>query len=263
MPGYIYIGDTPIDDGAPYLFGWDTWDEGEAARREPTVQPTAGGSFAIYPLETAYLPRTGKIAVYAASTDELDKRRIGSDLRAMLNGPRVLHIGGRWLTAYFSKAREVSDDSRKAATIVGVEAAFTAVDPLWSLAQPLAGIDGAVVNPGPAWDLFDDNVLPDPLPVYTFDSNSFDFENWGNAYTWAAGTVAGGPVSTTIYLSGLGTSRLAIAIDASGDGTFTAEGGFYLAPGTNPIEVQDVAGAPQTVGGGFELSFGGTYMRFH
>lgn len=264
MPGgYIYIDDTPIDDDTPHAFGWDQWDAGEAARRPPTVQLTAGGGFAVYPLAVAYLPRNGKIAIYAAAVDQLDKRRIESDLRALLNGPRVLHFGGRWLNAYFSSAKEVSDESRKAATIVGVEASFIAAEPLWSLSQPLAGTDGAVVNIGAEWDLFDDNILPTPIPDYIFTSNAFDLENWGNAYTWAAGTVTGGPVSTTIYLAGLGTARLAIAIDASGVGTFTAEGGFYLAPGTNPIAVQQANGSAQTVGGSFSLSFGGTYMRFH
>lgn len=263
MAGYTYLDAQPIDDGAPYVIGWDETDFGSASLRQAVIQSTAAGSFVSYPLTTAYSTRNGKLAIYGSALDILDKRRLESDIKALLSGNRQLHMGGRWLNVILADAREVSNDSRKTATMVGVEAVFMAPDPLWSLAQPLKGIDGPAVNVGPQWDLFDDNAIPALIPDYIFTANTFTLDNWGNAFTWAAGTITDGPVSTTVYLKGPGATRVPVVLDGSGDGTFAATESLYLAPGNNTLRVENLAGALVTVGGSFAISFGDTYMRFH
>jgi len=262
--GFLYIDSTPVDDGAPYTTGWDGVDFGESSPRSPVVQPTSGGSYTILPLYTNRLPRTGKITIYALATDILDKFRVESEMRALMDGPRKVHRAGRWLDVVFTSCVEAPDDSRKAATVVGMEGRFIVPQPLWSLNQPIKGLapSAGLVNIGPEWDMWDDNSIPSTFPPYQFTTNSFSITNWGNAFTWAAGTITGGPTSTTVYLKGSGAQRIAIPLDGSGAGSFTATQSFYLAPGANAIRLEDAGGSLVTVGGSFSISFGDTYPRF-
>jgi hypothetical protein len=267
--GYIYLDATPIDDSAPYMFGWDRMDLGSADAREPQITSTAGGLFEVFPIATAYGARKGTLAIHAVCADQLNKRRLESVIKGLLNGNRILHFAGKQLPIYLFGAKEVADDSRKTATMIGVEASFLAGQSLWSLNQPLKGVV-APVNIGTEWKLWADGSLPAPLPAFNFTTAAIAFNNWGTAFAFAAGTVAGGPagdgVTPTIYLhnttAGAPSSRLAIVLDASGNGSFVATSEFFLAPGLNTLVVENGAGAPIAPGATFTIGFGDTYMRY-
>jgi hypothetical protein len=265
MPsGYTFVDANPVDDGQPYVMGWDLTNWGKTASRPPTIQSTAGGSYTAYPLITNLVPRQGKLAVYAQSTDELNKRKVESDLRALLQGQRRLHLAGKFIDVFLSNAEEVGDDSKKAARLIGIVADFVAPIPLWSLNQPIKGVSpNAPVNAGAAYGLWNDGTIPALIPAYKFAVNTFTMNNWGNAFTYAAGTITAGPINTTVYLRGSGSTVVAVPLDGTGAGTFLATSLLYLAPGNNTIRVEDVTTALVTVGGSFVLSFGDTYMRYY
>lgn len=258
----IFIDDTPVHDGAPYLVDFDGTDWGRPGTREPAITATAGGTWAVYPLATSFGERRGRLTLYAQALDAPDKWRVLSELQALLSGQRIIHRAGRQLAVYFLPAGEAESDAQKAGTIVGVTAEWVAADPFWKFNQPLAGIDGPPVNAGDAWALWDDNSHPAILPGYTFSTASFTLTNWGTAHTYAAGTITGGPASSTVYLKGPGSNRQPVALNGAGAGAFTADGELLLVRGDNAIRVENAAGSLITPGGSFVISFGDTYMRF-
>jgi hypothetical protein len=267
--GYIYLDATPIGDGLPYHFTWDRMDLGSADAREPQMTSTAGGNFEVFPIATAYGARKGTLAIHALCADQLNKRRLESVIKGLLNGSRTLHFAGKQLPIYLFGAKEVADDSRKAATIIGVEASFVAGQPLWSYNQPLKGLL-VPVNAGQEWKLWDDGSLPAIIPAYGFTTAALTFSNWGTAFTWAAGTIVSGPVedgvNPTVYLhnttAGAPTARLPIVLDAGGNGSFLASSEFFIGVGANTLVVENLAGAAIAPGGSYKISFGDTYMRY-
>lgn len=264
--GQCFIDSTSIDDENPYYLDWDNTALGRLEKREPTITQTAGGLYAVTPLVTAVKERRGKVCIWAAATDNLDKWRLESDMRALLFGAKKLHIGSRYLNVNLLGGEDPESDARRAPLIAGAVADFVATDPYWYLNQPLSGL-GTPVNVGTEYSLYGDGSIPPSglIPAFVFTANSFDIENWGNALTYAAGTITDGPASTTVYLRGVAgdDARLAVVLDAGGEGTFLAISEFRLDPGTNAIRVENAAGSLQAVGGTFSLSFGDTYMRFH
>lgn len=262
MGGSIYLDGQPLDDGAPYHVSWDESDLGFIEAPEPTIEETASGPWAVYPLSTNLGVRRGRLAVYSQADDINHKRAVLSQISALLRGAKKLHVSGRYLNVYLRGAKEVDGPVRAAATLAGAVANFTAADPLWYLNQPLAGID-APVNEGDEWALWDDNALPSVLPAYEFTTAEFTLTNWGTAWCYGSGTIAGGPASTTVYLKGSGATRLAVILDATGAGTFTEAGELLLDAGDNIVRVEDGAGALIAPGLSFVISFGSTYMRFY
>ena len=262
--GQVFINDVPIDDESPYFLHWDSTKFGKLEKREPAIIQTAGGIFAVAPLATAVKERRGSVGVYAAAIDNLDKWRVESDIRALLSGAKQLHIGSRYLNLTFTGGDEPEDGARRAGNIAGARADFVAPDPYWYLNQPLAGL-GTPVNIGDEWAIYDDNSVPTLIPIFIFATNSFTINNWGNAPTFAAGTVTNGPASTTIYLKGVAGSsaRLAVVLNGSGAGSFLASEELRLDPGDNAITVETAGGSLQAVSGSFSINFGNTYMRFH
>jgi hypothetical protein len=259
--GRAFLDAKPIDGATPYLLAWQESDFGEVAGREPTVTETVGGVWTTFPLETSMTPRKGTLVIYATADDIHHKQKLESQMKGLMWGKRTLHIGSRHLEVYFGAAREVGNDSRKAATIVGVEGSFTAPDPRWKLNQPLKGILRPV-NLGPQWGIFDDQLIPLVLPAYEFEVSAFTFDNWGTAWTWGVGWIANGPANATLYLRGVGPARAEVRLDAVGQATITEGHQLFMRQGLNPIRIEQadgrLAGLPQ----GFKLSLGDTYMRF-
>jgi len=260
---YLYAGATSLNDGMPYFVDWAETDFGFAAKRASVVKNTAGGIFTVAPIATAYQERRGRLAVYATATGFADKRRALSDLTSLLSGTTQLHLAGRYLEVEFLGAPEV-DRAKRTDRAFGLTAEFRCSVPFWNLNQPLRGLVSPV-NIGPEWERFDDDGDPDPLPASSFDEAEFVFDNWGNAFTYGAGTIVGGPVSTTVYLRGLGAARVAVTLDSAGVGAFAATDEIYLAAGeNNSVRVEDAAGAlvDLTSLPDFAIDFGETYVRF-
>ena len=258
----LYIDAHPVADGAPYFVDWDNTDWGSPGARRPTLTATASGTFAVYPLLTNVGERTGRLTLYAQALDYLDKRRVLSEMGALLYGQRTIHLGGRWLSVFFQPGAEVDGEARRSATLAGYTAEFVAPQPFWSLNQPLSGIL-TPTTPGEEWQLWDDNAIPNILPEFEFTTASFTLTNWGTAFTWAAGTITNGDEGT-VYLVGPGSARLAVEVDAGGDGVFLATSEFLLEVGDNAIALQHEDGSPYVpTDPDFVISFGDTYMRFH
>lgn len=265
MPtNYFFADATPLDDGQPYYVDMLASSWGSPPRRPPVVTPTYGGNYTVYPLPTAFAERRGRLRVFARGTSYPDKQRALGELVGVLSGEVQLHKAGRYLDVSFLQAPE-DEATQGLGKGFAVLAEWIAPVPFWRLNQPLRGL-AAPVNIGDEWELYDeDGSLPDPLPEYVFTTAEFVFTNWGTAFCYGAGTVTAGPPDTTIYLSGLGESRVAVALDASGNGAFAESDEFYLAAGdSNSIRVEDAAGdlVDLTSLASFELAFGETYMRF-
>jgi hypothetical protein len=259
--GRAFLDTTPIDGATPYLLSWQESDWGEVAGREPTITETVGGVWTTFPLETAMTPRKGTLVIYATADDVLHKQKLESQMKGLMWGKRTLHIGSRHLEVYFASSREVGNDSRKAATVVGVEGSFTAPDPRWKLNQPLKGILRPV-NLGPQWGLFDDQLIPLVLPAFEFEVATFTFDNWGTAWTWGVGWIQNGPKNQTLYLRGVGPVRAEVRTDATGAAAITEGHQLFLRQGLNPIRIEQADGRLVTLPQGFKLSLGDTYMRF-
>jgi hypothetical protein len=263
--GKVYLDDVCLDDESPYYIQWDGTDLGNIPAREPTVTQTVRGKYTVYPMDESVGERTGKVVIAAQSIDHLEKLAIESTLKALLKGSKKLHVGGRYLNAFFKNAKQSDGEVKTAPRLVVVEAEFTAYDPFWYLNQPISGII-TPVNSGVEYSLYDDNTLPTVIPDYIFTANTFTMTNWGNAFTFGAGTVTDGPagdgVNPTIWLKGEGDYRAGVILSAGGDGTFLATDEFRLDPGTNSIRIENEDGTLATVGGTFSINFGNTYMRY-
>ncbi|MNS41367.1 hypothetical protein D3C72_737180 [compost metagenome] len=259
--GRAFVDATPIDGELPYILAWQESDWGDVEGREPTTTDTAGGVWTVYPLETAMNPRKGKLVIYAKASDLLTKQKLESQMKGLLWGRHRLHVGSRHLEVHFGASREVGNDSRRAATVVGVEASFTAPDPRWKLNQPLNGILRPVKS-GPQWGIFDDQFIPLVLPAYAFTVAAFSFDNWGTAWTYGQGFIQNGPSNQTIYLRGVADVRTEVRLDAFGQAVITEGHMLFLRPGINPIRIEQADGRLLPLPNGFKLDLGDTYMRF-
>lgn len=259
--GRVFVDTVPLDGESPWVLDHTATDWGDVEHPEPSVIPTTGGSFTVYPMDTVMKPRRGRVVVYAEADDELHKAKLESELKGLLAGRRTLSNGSRHLEVQFLSAREVQNDSRRAATIVGVEAAFVAPDPRWKLNQPIKGVFKAT-RLGPQFGIFDDQMVPMVVPEYEFAGPSFTIQNWGTAWTYGAGFIQNGPRDSLLYLHGPGEVRARVVIDGAGNGRFDEGHEFFLKAGRNAVRVEKLNGLLIDPPAGFTISFIDTTPRF-